>query len=205
MHDTNSGGTVPRFHKLEFPKFDGTDDPLNWINHSEQFFWGQHTPDTDRVWMAIFHLTGAAQEWYFHYEQHKGPLDWDTFKELCYGQYGQPIRNNSLGELKRLTQVGTVPTYQQCFLPLASHMSDLITDCQQVQLFTAGLTDDICIDVELQQPEDLQEAMSLARAYEWKATRQQNAPRPPRQHALPPRRRLQRLAQPHHQPRRPTC
>lgn len=106
-----------------------------------------------------------------------GPPDWDTFKQLCYGQYGPPIRNNSLGELKHLTQVGTVTTYQQRLLALGSRTSDLLTDRQQVQLFTAGLTDDICIDVELQQPEDFQEAMALARAYERKG--QQNGSRAP--------------------------
>lgn len=71
--DTNAGTGVPRFYKLEFPKYDGKEDPLNWFNHCEQFFRGQKTLDGDRVWLATYHLTGDAQEWYFHYEQHHGP------------------------------------------------------------------------------------------------------------------------------------
>ena len=41
---------------------------------------------------------------------------------------------------------------------------------QQVQIFTSGLTDLLRVDVELQNPSDLQVAMSLARAYEQRAT-----------------------------------
>jgi hypothetical protein len=31
---------VPRFFKFEFPTYDSLDDPLNWLNHCEQFFSG---------------------------------------------------------------------------------------------------------------------------------------------------------------------
>jgi hypothetical protein len=39
----------PRFYKLEFTTYDGTADPLNWLNQCEQFFWGQHTFTSDRT------------------------------------------------------------------------------------------------------------------------------------------------------------
>ncbi|EAZ12025.1 hypothetical protein OsJ_01904 [Oryza sativa Japonica Group] len=168
----NNGGGVPRYYKLEFPKFDSKEDPLNWLNHCEQFFHGQRTDAGDRVWLATYHLTGNAQEWYFHHEQHKGPPDWDTFKDLCYAQFGPPIRHNPLGELKRLTQTTTVAAYQCRFLALASRTAELLTENQQVQLLTAGLREDLAIDVEINRPDDLQEAMSLARAFERKALKQ---------------------------------
>ena len=31
---------VPRYHKLDFPTYDGKEDPLGWLNRCEQFFWG---------------------------------------------------------------------------------------------------------------------------------------------------------------------
>jgi hypothetical protein len=34
----------PSFYKLEFATYDGSEDPLNWLNHCEQFFRGQRTP-----------------------------------------------------------------------------------------------------------------------------------------------------------------
>jgi hypothetical protein len=30
----------PKFYKLEFTTFDSSEDPLNWLNHCEQFFHG---------------------------------------------------------------------------------------------------------------------------------------------------------------------
>jgi hypothetical protein len=32
--------TPPRFAKLDFATYDGTEDPLNWLNQCEQFFRG---------------------------------------------------------------------------------------------------------------------------------------------------------------------
>jgi hypothetical protein len=51
---------TPRFYKLEFPTYDGTVDPLNWLNQCEQFFRGQRTLASNRTWLASYHLTVAA-------------------------------------------------------------------------------------------------------------------------------------------------
>jgi hypothetical protein len=37
-NDNQAGDDVQTFHKLEFPKFDGSGDPLSWINRCERFF-----------------------------------------------------------------------------------------------------------------------------------------------------------------------
>lgn len=54
----------PRTHKLDFPTFDGKEDPLPWINRYEQFFRGQKTLASERVWCASYHLMESAQQWY---------------------------------------------------------------------------------------------------------------------------------------------
>lgn len=54
----------PKFYKLEFTTYDGSVDPLNWLNQCDQFFWGQRTLASDRTWLASYHLRGAAQTWY---------------------------------------------------------------------------------------------------------------------------------------------
>ena len=51
---------VPRFSKIEFPSYDGIDDPLNWLHRCEQFFRGQRTLASDRVGLASYHMTGVA-------------------------------------------------------------------------------------------------------------------------------------------------
>lgn len=53
-------GSVPRFYKLNFPMFNGQEDPLPWLNRCDQFFWGQHTMEEDKVWLATFHIDGLG-------------------------------------------------------------------------------------------------------------------------------------------------
>jgi hypothetical protein len=50
----------PRFYKLEFATYDGTADPMNWLNQCEQFFQGQRTLASNRTWLASYHLRGTA-------------------------------------------------------------------------------------------------------------------------------------------------
>lgn len=152
-----------RSHKLSFPTFDGKDDPLSWLNRCELFFRGQQTPERDKVWLASYHLLGAAQQWYFQLERDEP--SWRMFKDYCNLRFGPPIRNNFLGELAKLQAVGTVDDYQEKFLGLLCHAESL-TPAQQVQLFTSGLMEPVRTDVELQNPGSLQLAMALARAYE---------------------------------------
>ncbi|KAI5005327.1 hypothetical protein ZWY2020_032570 [Hordeum vulgare] len=51
----------PRFTKLEFATYDGTVDPLNWLNQCDQFFRGQGTMASDHTWIASYHLRDAAR------------------------------------------------------------------------------------------------------------------------------------------------
>ena len=52
--------TPPRFAKVDFATYDGTEDPLNWLSQCKQFFRGQRTLASDRTWLASYHLRGAA-------------------------------------------------------------------------------------------------------------------------------------------------
>lgn len=71
---TSDSNAVPHFHKLSFPTFDGKDNPLGWLSRCDHFFHAQHTPETDKVWLASFHLTGVTQHWYFGLERDAGGL-----------------------------------------------------------------------------------------------------------------------------------
>lgn len=80
---------VPRFHKLDFPMYDGFVDPLGWFRSCEQFFRGQHTAKADKVWTAAYHLTNDAQFWYLQLKYDFGMLTWEQFKEACHVQFGR--------------------------------------------------------------------------------------------------------------------
>ena len=47
---------APRLVKLDFPEFNGSEDPTSWICRAEQFFCFHETPVEDQVALASFHL-----------------------------------------------------------------------------------------------------------------------------------------------------
>lgn len=52
---------VPRYTKLDFPTFNGIEDPLIWLHRCEQFFANQRTAKINKVSLAAFHMMGEAQ------------------------------------------------------------------------------------------------------------------------------------------------
>lgn len=75
---------APRFHKLEFPLYDGKEDPLGWLNHCVQYFHGQGTLESDKVWLASYHMTGAARQWFVMINREESAISWDRFVFLCH-------------------------------------------------------------------------------------------------------------------------
>lgn len=66
---------VPHFHMLLFPTFDGKEAPLSWLNRSDHFFRAQQTRDTDKVWLASFHMTSVAQHGSYMLEYDAGDVN----------------------------------------------------------------------------------------------------------------------------------
>jgi hypothetical protein len=160
---------VPKYHKITFETYDGTADPLGWLNKCEQFFRGQLTREADKVWMASYHLKGVAQQWYLVLEQDLGRPAWPDFRTYCQQRFGPAISTNHLADLARLPFGGSVDKYMAEFQARAAHAGDL-SAVQKARLFTGGLPEHIRVDVELLEPANLQQAMRLARAYERRNT-----------------------------------
>jgi hypothetical protein len=70
-----------------------------------------------------------------------------------------------LGELAMLRRTGSVDEFTKRFMEL-SYRDPIITEQQQIQLFTSGLGDPLRLDVTLQQPASMDDAIIFARAYE---------------------------------------
>ena len=92
-------------------------------------------------------------------------LNWGLFSRLVNERFGPPTRANPLGELATLRRTSTVDAYTESFLALVARVGDL-QELQQVNIYTAGLLEPLKTEVELARPKDMEEAMSLARAYE---------------------------------------
>jgi hypothetical protein len=78
---------------------------------------------------------------------------------------GHPSTAHMLGELIQLKRETTVADYQSRFLALVNRCTGL-TEKQQIDIFVAGLLNPLKTDVELEKPTTLDDAMTLARAYE---------------------------------------
>ena len=166
-----SGPSLAPTHKLRFPKFNGSDDPITWLHKGEQFFHAYGTPDHLKVSTAAFYLQDAASQWYYRLEQNQGIPTWTQFVDGINRRFGPPLRSNPLGELTHLRCTTTVDEYQDKFLVLLARCEG-VTESQQIAIFSAGLQQPLSTDVKLAKPTTLEEAMALARAFE----RRQSAP-----------------------------
>jgi hypothetical protein len=69
-------------HKLRFPKFNGTSDPIARLHRCDQFFRAARTAEDEKVWLASFYMDDAAQQWYYRLEHNQGVPTWTRFVEL---------------------------------------------------------------------------------------------------------------------------
>ncbi|KAB5541338.1 hypothetical protein DKX38_014312 [Salix brachista] len=164
-HRQDGRVNLPRYSRLEFPLYDGKQDPLAWLSRCEHFFRHQHIPEAEKVEIASYHLDEDAQVWFLKLDRDRPGISWEEFKRQCHLRFGPSIQGNKLGALSKLRQVTTVEDYQRQFEQLAARAGPLTSE-QELEIFISGLQEYIAIEVELHRPQDLTSAMSLARLYE---------------------------------------
>jgi hypothetical protein len=163
--DEDEGGEdiIPTTHKLEFPKYDGTGDLLPWLNRCERYFTVRRTPEPKRVALAACYLLDDAQLWFHRLELNGGRPSWSQFIQLVNARFGLPLTDTPLGELAMLRRTGSVDEFAKRFMALSCR-DPTITEQQQIQLFTTGLGDPLRLDVALQQPSSMDDAVIFAQA-----------------------------------------
>jgi hypothetical protein len=71
-----------------------------WLTRCNLFFLGQRMQDSDKTWLASYHLTDVANLWYGHLEAKLGQRpSWGEFQTLISNHFGPPTRANPFGEL----------------------------------------------------------------------------------------------------------
>ncbi|XP_066323873.1 uncharacterized protein [Miscanthus floridulus] len=155
----------PRFQKMDFPRYDGTTDPLIFVNRYESYFHQQRIMEEEKVWMASYNLEDVAQLWYIQLQEDEGTPRWSRFKDLLHLRFGPPLRSAPLYELAECRGTGSVEEYQNRFQALLPRAGPL-EEAQHVQLFTGGLLPPLSHAVRIHNPQSLAAAMSLARQVE---------------------------------------
>jgi len=117
----------PKHKKWDFPRFDGTTDPMLFLNKCDSYFGQHRTMAEERVWQASYHLDGVAQLWYTQLEEDSGTPTWPRFKEFLNLRFGPPLRSAPLFELTECRRTGTVEEYSnrfQALLPRAGRLDE---------------------------------------------------------------------------------
>jgi hypothetical protein len=119
MNVDDNGDFLLTYHKLDFPKYDESIDPLPWLTRCEHNFRIHRTPDHKRVSYASFHLLDDAQLLFHRMELNGGTLPWPEFTRLLNVWFGPPMTDTPLGELAFLHRTGSVDDLCGRFMSLS--------------------------------------------------------------------------------------
>jgi hypothetical protein len=150
---------VPTTHKLEFPKYDGTGDPLPWLNRCKRVLSRLSHAEAEARCLATCYLLDDAQLWFHRMELNSSRPTWMQFTQLVNARFEPPLTDNPLGELAMLRGSGSVDEFTKRFMALSCR-DPSITKPHQIQLFISGL------GVALQQSSSMDDAIIFARAFE---------------------------------------
>ena len=114
------GSAEPRLARLQFPRYNGDEDPVEWLYKADKFFAYQGTySDAERLRVAAFHLDGDASIWFQTFEKEVRYPTWVSFSdELCV-QFGPNEFQDFNEMLSSLRQTTTVRAYYSEFMKIA--------------------------------------------------------------------------------------
>ncbi|KAH7516502.1 hypothetical protein FEM48_Zijuj10G0141800 [Ziziphus jujuba var. spinosa] len=162
---TSLSNFIPMTVKLDFPKYDGKEDPTTWVCSVDHFFALHEITEANKVTLASFYLEGDTQLWFQMLEQEIMYVTWEELKNGLFTRFGSNQFEDQFGELIKLRQTGTVLDYQSAFEKLLSKVRPLSQE-RKVSCFTTRLKDSIRTDVLAHQPTTLTMAIGLAKLFE---------------------------------------
>lgn len=118
-------------------------------------------PTDQQVRLASFHLEGLALQWHRWFTKYHGPVSWVAFTRALLQCFGPTDFEDPSEALTRLRQTTTVDAYQETSEKLY-HRVDGLPEPFLVGCFTAGLKDDVRLDVKIKHPRSLAEAIEVA-------------------------------------------
>ena len=161
--------------RLEFPRYDSSEDATIWLCRAKQYFEFQSTREDEKVKLASYHMEGDAQIWIQRKKLLKANVEWEEFKSELMLRFGSAPYEDRFGELCKLRQTSTVREYQSRFERVLGKAGTL-TDQLEMACFLRGLKEMLRADVQAQNPTKLSSAIAMGRIYEGKAQEGKKGP-----------------------------
>ena len=151
----------PNFpHRIEFPRFTTSVDPIAWIYRAEQFFAYYGTAEHQKVVTVSFHLEGEALQWFRWMDCLVTTPRWDDFTTTFCREFGPSEFEDCTESLFKLRQTGTLKDYIAEFHRLANRTSDvgplILKSC-----FLGGLKKELRFDMKLLRPATVHNGISI--------------------------------------------
>ncbi|KAM7497180.1 hypothetical protein LguiA_021594 [Lonicera macranthoides] len=155
--------------KYEFPKFDGDDDVIDWLQQCNCFFLINPMPMNERVMFTSLYLSGKARKWLFIRFKSLADVSWELFKKEITKRFANQGYYNVVADLHELKQAGSVEEYQNKFEDLRNQVLEKesnMTETYFISAFIGGLQPELKNFVYMLKPSTLEDAVTLARLQE---------------------------------------
>lgn len=86
--EITSKSVASKLVKLDFQKYNSSEDPTFWICRAKQFFDFKDTSLDDQIWLAAYHIEGDVQLWFQQFRQIAKNLAWEDLKDGLIKWFG---------------------------------------------------------------------------------------------------------------------
>ncbi|XP_047943164.1 uncharacterized protein LOC125190006 [Salvia hispanica] len=148
--------------RMDFPKYNGSEDPRVWLDRARQYFRAQETPTKKKVQWASYHLDGEANQWWQWFDSRHNRITWTRFEKGLLQRFGTSELEEADEAIIRLKQTGNFRSYLSEFERLVNCVPHW-RDKALLGAFMAGLRDDLAKEIRFFRPQSLEHAIELAR------------------------------------------
>ncbi|XP_076883715.1 uncharacterized protein LOC143532581 [Bidens hawaiensis] len=164
--DTSNGSRADRlyrFGKIEFPKFDGTEDVEDWVSKCEHYFDVDDTPEAYKVRYAVINLEGKAIKWHNNFIKNRliTGVTWSEYSRTIIDRFSSTLFQDGMGILISTTQTGTLEDYCDKFDENLLRVT--ISEEYAVNIFLRGLKPELSGLVRVLDPKSMKQAYMLAK------------------------------------------
>ncbi|XP_021974504.1 uncharacterized protein LOC110869570 [Helianthus annuus] len=152
-----------RLGKIEFPKFNGTEDVEDWVCSCEHFFDVDETPEDYKVRYAVINLEGRAMKWHNNFAKTRAiaGVTWAEYARTITDRFSTQMFKDAMRILSSTVQSGELEDYCDEFDENLLRVT--IAEEYAISLFIKGLKPELGGPVSMFDPKTMKEAYMLAK------------------------------------------